>query len=184
MSASIREISETMAKSRENFKVATNRVEAADTQAQKLNAAAQAMSGIVEMIAGITGQINLLALNATIESARARAKPAAASPWSPSEVKNLASQAKQRDRHDHVRNRRAEHHLRRRRQLARPRSRPAIAGVNEFIASTAARGRGAEHRDVGHVEQHAARLGGAWRESAFSDLYSHHHREPRRVARG
>ena len=46
-------------------------VDAADGQAQRLNAAAQAMSGIVEMINNITGQINLLALNATIESARA-----------------------------------------------------------------------------------------------------------------
>ena len=93
MSASIREISETMAKSRENSKVATSRVEAADGQAQKLNAAAQAMSGIVEMIAGITGQINLLALNATIESARA-GEAGRGFAVVASEVKNLASQAK------------------------------------------------------------------------------------------
>jgi methyl-accepting chemotaxis protein len=94
MSASIREISETMAKSRENSKVATSRVEAADGQAQRLNAAAQAMSGIVEMIAGITGQINLLALNATIESARA-GEAGRGFAVVASEVKNLASQAKQ-----------------------------------------------------------------------------------------
>ncbi|MBU5522441.1 methyl-accepting chemotaxis protein, partial [Enterococcus sp. S153_ASV_20] len=67
----IREISETMTKSKQNAAVATGRVEAADGEAQRLNAAAQAMSGIVEMISSITGQINLLALNATIESARA-----------------------------------------------------------------------------------------------------------------
>jgi methyl-accepting chemotaxis protein len=52
------------------------------------------MSGIVEMIGDITGQINLLALNATIESARAgdagRGFAVVAS-----EVKNLANQAKQ-----------------------------------------------------------------------------------------
>ncbi|MGJ4996500.1 methyl-accepting chemotaxis protein [Bradyrhizobium sp. HKCCYLS3077] len=93
MSASIREISETMAKSRENSKVATSRVEAADGQAQRLNAASQAMSGIVEMIAGITGQINLLALNATIESARA-GEAGRGFAVVASEVKSLASQAK------------------------------------------------------------------------------------------
>ena len=95
MSASIREISETMAKSRENAKVATTRVDAADGQAQQLNAAAQAMSGIVEMIAGITGQINLLALNATIESARA-GEAGRGFAVVASEVKNLANQAKRR----------------------------------------------------------------------------------------
>ena len=51
------------------------------------------MSGIVEIISSITGQINLLALNATIESARAgdagRGFAVVAS-----EVKNLANQAK------------------------------------------------------------------------------------------
>lgn len=71
MSASIREISETMTKSRETAVMATGRIEAADQQAQKLNSAAQAMGGIVELIGNITGQINLLALNATIELARA-----------------------------------------------------------------------------------------------------------------
>jgi methyl-accepting chemotaxis protein len=50
--------------------MATARVEAADQQALKLNAAAQAMSGIVQLIGDIIGQINLLALNATIEYAR------------------------------------------------------------------------------------------------------------------
>ena len=93
MSASIREISETMTKSKENAATAMGRVEAADAQAQKLNTAAQAMSGIVELIGNITGQINLLALNATIESARAgdagRGFAVVAS-----EVKNLANQAK------------------------------------------------------------------------------------------
>ena len=74
--------------------MATGRVEAADQQAMKLNSAAQAMSGIVQLIGDITGQINLLALNATIESARAgdagRGFAVVAA-----EVKNLANQAKQ-----------------------------------------------------------------------------------------
>jgi methyl-accepting chemotaxis protein len=94
MSASIREISHTMTKSKENAAMATGRVEAADQQAVKLNAAAQAMSGIVQLIGDITGQINLLALNATIESARA-GEAGRGFAVVASEVKNLANQAKQ-----------------------------------------------------------------------------------------
>jgi methyl-accepting chemotaxis protein len=93
MSASIREISETMTKSRETAVMATGRIEAADQQAQKLNSAAQAMGGIVELIGNITGQINLLALNATIESARA-GEAGRGFAVVASEVKNLANQAK------------------------------------------------------------------------------------------
>jgi methyl-accepting chemotaxis protein len=93
MSASIREISETMTKSKETAMMATGRIEAADQQAQKLNNAAQAMSGIVELIGNITGQINLLALNATIESARA-GEAGRGFAVVASEVKNLANQAK------------------------------------------------------------------------------------------
>jgi methyl-accepting chemotaxis protein len=93
MSASIREISETMTKSKETAHMATGRVDAADQQAQKLNAAALAMSGIIELIGNITGQINLLALNATIESARA-GEAGRGFAVVASEVKNLANQAK------------------------------------------------------------------------------------------
>ena len=93
MSASIREISETMTKSKANAVNATARVEAADAQAVKLSAASQAMSGIVELIGNITGQINLLALNATIESARA-GEAGRGFAVVASEVKNLANQAK------------------------------------------------------------------------------------------
>jgi methyl-accepting chemotaxis protein len=136
MSASIREISETMTKSRENSKVATSRVEAADGQAQKLNAAAQAMRGIVEMISGITGQINLLALNATIESARA-GEAGRGFAVVASEVKSLANQAKQAtdtisseiDALNAISGDVAS-------SLGAIKS--AIASVNEFIASTAA----------------------------------------------
>jgi methyl-accepting chemotaxis protein len=73
--------------------MATARVEAADQQTLKLNAAAQAMSGIVRLIGDITGQINLLALNATIESART-GEAGRGFAVVASEVKNLANQAK------------------------------------------------------------------------------------------
>ena len=136
MSASIREISETMTKSKENAVEATARVEAADQQAQKLSAASQAMSGIVELIGNITGQINLLALNATIESARA-GEAGRGFAVVASEVKNLANQAKHAT--DTI-SKEIE-------QLNGVASdvvgsltaiKAAIASVNEFIASTAA----------------------------------------------
>ena len=94
LNTSVREISEAMTKSRETASTAVSRVEAADAQAQRLNEAAQAMSGIVELIGNITGQINLLALNATIESARA-GEAGRGFAVVASEVKNLATQAKQ-----------------------------------------------------------------------------------------
>jgi methyl-accepting chemotaxis protein len=94
LNASVREISEAMTKSRDTATTAVGRVEAADAQAKRLNEAAQAMSGIVELIGNITGQINLLALNATIESARA-GETGRGFAVVASEVKNLATQAKQ-----------------------------------------------------------------------------------------
>jgi methyl-accepting chemotaxis protein len=93
LNASVREISEAMTKSRETAMGAVDRVTAVDAQAQRLSEAAQAMSGIVEMIHSITGQINLLALNATIESARA-GEAGRGFAVVASEVKNLATQAK------------------------------------------------------------------------------------------
>jgi methyl-accepting chemotaxis protein len=94
LNASVREISEAMMKSKNTALSAVHKVEQADEQAQRLNAAAQAMSGIVELIGNITGQINLLALNATIESARA-GEAGRGFAVVASEVKNLANQAKQ-----------------------------------------------------------------------------------------
>jgi methyl-accepting chemotaxis protein len=94
LNASVREISQAMTKSRETAMSAVDDVVAADSQATRLNDAAQAMSGIVELIGNITGQINLLALNATIESARA-GEAGRGFAVVASEVKNLANQAKQ-----------------------------------------------------------------------------------------
>jgi methyl-accepting chemotaxis protein len=94
MNASIREISETMVKSRQTAESAVNQVESADIQAQRLTTAAHSMGGIVNLIGDITGQINLLALNATIESARA-GEAGRGFAVVAAEVKNLANQAKQ-----------------------------------------------------------------------------------------
>jgi methyl-accepting chemotaxis protein len=94
LNASVREISETMSKSRQTASEAVVRVDAADQQAQRLSAASESMGGIVELIGSITGQINLLALNATIESARA-GEAGRGFAVVASEVKNLANQAKQ-----------------------------------------------------------------------------------------
>ena len=94
LNASVREISETMSKSRQTASEAVGRVDAADQQAQRPSAASESMGGIVELIGNITGQINLLALNATIESARA-GEAGRGFAVVASEVKNLANQAKQ-----------------------------------------------------------------------------------------
>jgi methyl-accepting chemotaxis protein len=93
LNASVREISEAMTKSRETAMGAVEQVATADSQAQRLAEATQAMSGIVDLINNITGQINLLALNATIESARA-GEAGRGFAVVASEVKSLANQAK------------------------------------------------------------------------------------------
>ena len=127
------------------------------TQAQKLNDAAQAMSGIVELIGNITGQINLLALNATIELARA-GEAGRGFAVVASEVKNLANQAKHAT--DTI-SKEIESLNGVAGDVAGSLTaiKSAIAGVNEFIASTAA---AVEEQSIvtpGHVVQHAARLG-------------------------
>ncbi len=94
LNASVREISEAMVKSKNSALSAVERVASADSQTKRLSDAAQAMSGIAEIIGDITGQINLLALNATIESARA-GEAGRGFAVVAAEVKNLANQAKQ-----------------------------------------------------------------------------------------
>ncbi len=136
LNASVREISEAMAKSRETASTAVDRVEDADRQAHRLSAAAESMQSIVQLIGDITGQINLLALNATIESARA-GEAGRGFAVVAAEVKNLANQAKQAT--DKI-----EHEIANLNGIsgdvlaALETIKKAIQGVNEYVTSTAA----------------------------------------------
>jgi methyl-accepting chemotaxis protein len=135
MNASIREISETMVKSRQNATEAVHQVDSAD-KAQRLASAAQSMEGIVDLIGNITGQINLLALNATIESARA-GEAGRGFAVVASEVKSLANQAKQAT--DKISTEIAAlNGISGDVVLALTSIKKAIESVNEFVTSTAA----------------------------------------------
>jgi methyl-accepting chemotaxis protein len=92
MSASVREISQSMVKSLSAVTGAKQQADAADQATQRLNQAAASMGGIVGLIQQIAGQINLLALNATIEAARAGDAGKGFAVVA-AEVKNLAKQA-------------------------------------------------------------------------------------------
>jgi len=93
LNASVREIAESMDKSRQVAIDAFEQVVKADQSTQRLDTAAKSMGGIVDTIGEITGQINLLALNATIESARA-GEAGKGFAVVANEVKNLANQAR------------------------------------------------------------------------------------------
>ena len=93
LNSSVREIAETMVKSRQTANQAGACVDQADNISQKFNENAEATAGIVGLIGGIADQINLLALNATIESARA-GEAGRGFAVVASEVKSLANQAK------------------------------------------------------------------------------------------
>ena len=92
LSASVRNIAESMTFAREGVEGVFRHAETANTSAASLNRSAASMTNVVTLIQNIASQINLLALNATIESARA-GEAGRGFAVVASEVKNLANQA-------------------------------------------------------------------------------------------
>jgi methyl-accepting chemotaxis protein len=91
LASSIAEISQSMAEARTSTDQVFEKSIAAGASTEKMNEVVTAMSGIIDVIQGIAGQINLLALNATIESARA-GEAGKGFAVVANEVKNLANQ--------------------------------------------------------------------------------------------
>ena len=91
LSASVKEISSQFQKTTGLVAESGDRTANADALAQALTLSSDRVSNAMEMIASISGQINLLALNATIESARA-GEAGKGFAVVASEVKNLAGQ--------------------------------------------------------------------------------------------
>ena len=91
MSASVAEISKSMAMSKQATDNISEKTASSSTASDKLTATMQSMESIVELIRNIAGQVNLLALNATIEAARA-GEAGKGFAVVASEVKNLANQ--------------------------------------------------------------------------------------------
>ena len=71
LSASIREIAQSLSRSRADVDSIHDQSQSADRATARLKEAAASMTGVVKLIRGVGEQINLLALNATIEAARA-----------------------------------------------------------------------------------------------------------------
>ena len=89
--ASVTEVAQSMAASKDAVVEAVKELEAANTETTELSTAATSMNDIVEIIDQIANQINLLSLNATIEAARAGDAGKGFAVVA-SEVKSLASQ--------------------------------------------------------------------------------------------
>jgi methyl-accepting chemotaxis protein len=92
LDASIREIAQSMIRSKDATEKAFSEAGVVDEATRRLQSTTQSMDDIVKMISGIAGQINMLALNATIESARA-GEAGRGFAVVAGEVKNLARQA-------------------------------------------------------------------------------------------
>jgi methyl-accepting chemotaxis protein len=91
LSASVSEISAQIQRTNAIVQTSHTRVQNADLLAQKLAQASERVYEVTDVIASISGQINLLALNATIESARA-GEAGRGFAVVAGEVKNLANQ--------------------------------------------------------------------------------------------
>jgi PAS domain S-box-containing protein len=91
LSATVKEISAQLQKTSHMVHESQEKTQNADSIANALNEAMNKVASAMDMIATISGQINLLALNATIESARA-GEAGKGFAVVASEVKNLANQ--------------------------------------------------------------------------------------------